>query len=176
MKYRESCAETEEQKAKERNYMGLGLTSRKNLCINPEVSNYVLSVKYPTDPPPNQVSKEKKGKVVDARCRDLTNSAVCEKGRADPGSVELCDWHEVHVYIHSVILNDSDFRDTGFRKTGAGTTTTSWYMDTCRRTGPRQGERDMSVLCCTAHGRSTRSNTSLAIQLKSICFRCHLWM
>ncbi|KAF5357907.1 hypothetical protein D9756_001576 [Leucocoprinus leucothites] len=76
MKYRESCAETEEEKARERQYMGLGLTSRKNLCINPEVS------------------KEKKGKVVDARCRDLTNSAVCEKGRADPGSVELCDWHE----------------------------------------------------------------------------------
>jgi DNA excision repair protein ERCC-2 len=42
-----------------------------------------------------QVSREKKGKVVDARCRDLTNSAVCEKGRADPGSVDLCDWHEV---------------------------------------------------------------------------------
>lgn len=37
MKYRESCAETEEEKSKERNYMGLGLTSRKNLCINPEV-------------------------------------------------------------------------------------------------------------------------------------------
>ena len=43
----------------------------------------------------SQVSKEKKGKVVDARCRDLTNSAVCQKGREHPGSVELCDWHEV---------------------------------------------------------------------------------
>ncbi|KIK57838.1 hypothetical protein GYMLUDRAFT_262992 [Collybiopsis luxurians FD-317 M1] len=76
MAYRISCAETEEEKEKERNFTGLGLTSRKNLCIHPEVS------------------KEKKGKVVDARCRDLTNAAVCEKGRADPGSVELCDWHE----------------------------------------------------------------------------------
>ncbi|KAE9396045.1 DNA repair helicase [Gymnopus androsaceus JB14] len=76
MDYRISCAETEEEKEKEQNFTGLGLTSRKNLCIHPEVS------------------KEKKGKVVDARCRDLTNSAVCEKGRADPGSVELCDWHE----------------------------------------------------------------------------------
>ncbi|KAF9564648.1 DNA repair helicase [Agrocybe pediades] len=76
MDYRIKCAETEEEKAKERNFMGLGLTSRKNLCINPEVA------------------KEKKGKVVDARCRDLTNSAVCEKGRANPGSVQLCDWHE----------------------------------------------------------------------------------
>ncbi|KAF8964680.1 hypothetical protein BDZ97DRAFT_1659853 [Flammula alnicola] len=76
MDYRIQCAETEEQRDKEKNFMGLGLTSRKNLCIHPEVA------------------KEKKGKVVDARCRDLTNSAVCEKGRADPGSVELCDWHE----------------------------------------------------------------------------------
>ncbi|KAG2063820.1 DNA repair helicase [Suillus decipiens] len=76
MAYRIKFAETPEQKAKEESFMGLGLTSRKNLCIHPDVS------------------KEKKGKVVDARCRDLTNSAVCEKGRADPGSVELCDWHE----------------------------------------------------------------------------------
>lgn len=37
MEYRISCAETEEDKEKERNYTGLGLTSRKNLCINPDV-------------------------------------------------------------------------------------------------------------------------------------------
>lgn len=42
-----------------------------------------------------QVSKEKKGKVVDARCRDMTTSWVVEKGRNEPGSVELCDFHEV---------------------------------------------------------------------------------
>ncbi|KAG6866911.1 DNA-dependent ATPase of the nucleotide excision repair factor 4 complex [Blastosporella zonata] len=76
MEYRIAQAETDEEREKERNYSGLGLTSRKNLCIHPEVS------------------KEKKGKVVDARCRDMTNTAACEKGRADPGSVELCDWHE----------------------------------------------------------------------------------
>ena len=40
MKYRESCAEAEE-KPKERQYMGLGLTSRKNLCINPEVRSWL---------------------------------------------------------------------------------------------------------------------------------------
>lgn len=49
------------------------------------------------------MSKEKKGKVVDARCRDLTNSTVCEKGRADPGSVELCDWHEVCASLKSLV-------------------------------------------------------------------------
>jgi len=47
----------------------------------------------------SQVSKEKKGKVVDARCRDITNASACEKGRADPGSVDLCDWHEVRFPI-----------------------------------------------------------------------------
>ncbi|KAI0807346.1 DNA repair helicase [Fomes fomentarius] len=76
MEYRKECAETDEQREKENNFYGIGLTSRKNLCIHPEVS------------------KEKKGKVVDARCRDLTNSAACTKGRDNPGSVELCDWHE----------------------------------------------------------------------------------
>ncbi|KAF8636708.1 hypothetical protein AX17_003511 [Amanita inopinata Kibby_2008] len=76
MAYRLANAETEEQKQKEVAYTGIGLTSRKNLCINPEVA------------------KEKKGTIVDARCRDLTNTAVCEKGRADPGSVPLCEWHE----------------------------------------------------------------------------------
>jgi DNA excision repair protein ERCC-2 len=77
MAYRISCAETPEDKVKEEAFTGLGLTSRKNLCIHPDVA------------------KEKKGKVVDARCRDLTSTSACEKGRADPGSVPLCDWHEV---------------------------------------------------------------------------------
>lgn len=37
MEYRIEAAETEEEKEKERNFTGLGLTSRKNLCIHPEV-------------------------------------------------------------------------------------------------------------------------------------------
>lgn len=63
--------------ANDGNFRGLGLTSRRNLCLHPEVS------------------KEKKGKVVDSRCRDLTSAYACEKGRADPGSVPLCSFHEV---------------------------------------------------------------------------------
>ncbi|KAI8070367.1 DNA repair helicase [Gongronella butleri] len=39
-------------------FFALGLTSRKNLCLHPEVS------------------KEKKGKLVDAKCRDMTASWV----------------------------------------------------------------------------------------------------
>lgn len=77
MAYRISQAETTEQRVKEEAFTGIGLTSRKNLCLNPDVA------------------KEKKGKVVDARCRDLTNSAAVEKGRNDPGNYPLCAWHEV---------------------------------------------------------------------------------
>ena len=32
-----SLAETAEEREKEQNFTGLGLTSRKNLCIHPEV-------------------------------------------------------------------------------------------------------------------------------------------
>ena len=56
--------------------LAVGLSSRKNMCVHPVIS------------------QERKGKVVDARCRDMTSSWACEKGRLNPGSVELCDFHE----------------------------------------------------------------------------------
>lgn len=62
--------------AKDSNYLGLGLSSRKNLCLHPSIS------------------KERKGKSVDARCRDLTSTHAVEKGRADPSSHDLCSFHE----------------------------------------------------------------------------------
>ena len=46
-----------------------------------------------------KVSKEKKGKVVDARCRDLTNAAAVNKAKAEPGSVEVCNFHEVGISL-----------------------------------------------------------------------------
>jgi DNA excision repair protein ERCC-2 len=41
MEYRISVAETGEKREKERAFTGLGLTSRKNLCIHPEVGEVV---------------------------------------------------------------------------------------------------------------------------------------
>ena len=40
--YRISRAETEEEKEKEKKFLALGLTSRKNLCIHPEVCRVVV--------------------------------------------------------------------------------------------------------------------------------------
>lgn len=58
-------------------FRGLGLTSRKNLCLHPVVS------------------KERKGTVVDEKCRRLTNGVNKRKLEADPNAdVELCEYHE----------------------------------------------------------------------------------
>jgi DNA excision repair protein ERCC-2 len=70
MKYRT------EQLGHEEEFRGLGLTSRRNLCLHPSVK------------------REKDGNVVDARCRSLTAGFVKEKKeRGD--DVELCIYHEV---------------------------------------------------------------------------------
>ncbi|AMD22200.1 HGL140Cp [Eremothecium sinecaudum] len=58
-------------------FRGLGLTSRKNLCLNP------------------RVSKERKGAVVDEKCRRMTNGQARERKQRDPeANVELCEYHE----------------------------------------------------------------------------------
>ena len=69
MKYRK------EQLGVEEEFRGLGLTSRKNLCLHPSVR------------------REKSGTVVDARCRSLTAGFVKEK-RERGEDVDLCIYHE----------------------------------------------------------------------------------
>lgn len=56
-------------------FRGLGLTSRKNLCLHPSVK------------------KEKSGNVVDARCRSLTAGFVKEK-RERGEDIETCTYHD----------------------------------------------------------------------------------
>jgi hypothetical protein len=70
MKYRA------EELGYEEDFRGLGLTSRKNLCLHPSVK------------------REKSGAVVDARCRSLTAGFVKEKKERGE-SVDLCVYHDV---------------------------------------------------------------------------------
>lgn len=72
MKYRS------EQLGYEEDFRGLGLTSRKNLCLHPSVK------------------REKSGSVVDARCRSLTAGFVKEKKERGE-DVDLCVYHDVRV-------------------------------------------------------------------------------
>ncbi|TVY57496.1 General transcription and DNA repair factor IIH helicase subunit XPD [Lachnellula cervina] len=69
MKYRE------EQLGHREDFRGLGLTSRKNLCLHPSVK------------------REKSGAVVDARCRSLTAGFVKEKKERGE-DVPVCIYHD----------------------------------------------------------------------------------
>ena len=60
----------------EEDFRGLGLTSRKNLCLHPSVK------------------REKSGTVVDARCRNLTAGFIKEKKERGE-EVEVCVYHDV---------------------------------------------------------------------------------
>lgn len=57
-------------------FRGLGLTSRKNLCLHPSVR------------------REKKGVIVDERCRAMTNGVAKSKREAGDTSIDLCEFHE----------------------------------------------------------------------------------
>lgn len=57
------------------NFVGLALSARKNLCVHPEVSG------------------ERDGKVVDAKCHALTAPHVRERHSDDP-SVPVCSFYE----------------------------------------------------------------------------------
>ncbi|ODV59865.1 TFIIH/NER complex ATP-dependent 5'-3' DNA helicase subunit RAD3 [Ascoidea rubescens DSM 1968] len=70
MKYRESELGYAEQ------FLGLGLTSRKNLCLHPTIKN------------------ERKGTVVDEKCRRLTNGQNKKKIENGDLDVSLCSFHE----------------------------------------------------------------------------------
>jgi DNA excision repair protein ERCC-2 len=59
----------------EEDFRGLGLTSRKNLCLHPEVK------------------REKSGAVVDAKCRSLTAGFVKEKKERGE-DVPVCVYHD----------------------------------------------------------------------------------
>lgn len=67
-------------RAKELGYVedfrGLGLSSRKNLCLHPKVR------------------RERSGAVVDDKCRSMTNGVARSRKEAGDDSVELCDYHD----------------------------------------------------------------------------------
>lgn len=65
-----------ERLGREEDFRGLGLTSRKNLCLHPSVK------------------REKSGSVVDSRCRSLTAGFVKEK-KEKGEDVDVCVYHDV---------------------------------------------------------------------------------
>lgn len=80
MKYRAS------QLGHTEDFRGLGLSSRKNLCLHPSVK------------------REKSGTVVDARCRSLTASFVAQKKERGE-EVETCTYHDVGFQLYGKLCN-----------------------------------------------------------------------
>lgn len=64
MAYRKEMGEKDE------GFLGIGLSSRKNLCVHPEVSFVLIWLGFPHDL--RKVSKERNGIETDAACRSLT--------------------------------------------------------------------------------------------------------
>jgi DNA excision repair protein ERCC-2 len=88
MKYRaEQLGHTEE-------FRGLGLTSRKNLCLHPSVK------------------REKSGAVVDARCRSLTAGFVKEKKERGE-DVPVCIYHDVCCHSRTTVSSDLTLPESG---------------------------------------------------------------
>lgn len=101
MKYRT------EQLGCEEDFRGLGLTSRKNLCLHPSVK------------------REKSGAIVDARCRSLTAGFVKEKKERGE-DVDLCVYHDVR---HCSITSIEKLTVAEFGSFGAPQPHTHWCMD-----------------------------------------------
>lgn len=90
MKYRT------DQLGHEEDFRGLGLTSRKNLCLH------------------HSVKREKSGSVVDARCRSLTAGFVKEKKERGE-DVELCVYHDVRPETEAQLARLNDPESRSFR-------------------------------------------------------------
>lgn len=91
----------EKELGKQENFRGLGLTSRKNLCLHPQVKN------------------ERKGAIVDEKCRAMTNGVARQKYEAGDKSVKLCEYHEnmndmdPHNYIPPGVYTFEDLLEYG---------------------------------------------------------------
>ena len=65
-----------EKLGEEVKFVALSLSSRKNLCLHPEVL------------------REREGKAVDAKCHSMTASYIRDQYSQDPNSVSVCEFYE----------------------------------------------------------------------------------
>lgn len=126
MKYRA------EQLGHEEEFRGLGLTSRKNLCLHPSVK------------------REKSGAVVDARCRSLTAGFVKEK--KDRGEdVPVCIYHDVSFPDQEY---GGQLTEVEFGPPRATRPNSQWCMDLRWAFKVRRGPQAMSLFHIPTNGSS----------------------
>ncbi|XP_041351578.1 general transcription and DNA repair factor IIH helicase subunit XPD-like isoform X1 [Gigantopelta aegis] len=85
------------------NILGLALSSRKNLCINP------------------QVTQDHEGRTIDGRCHELTVSFVRQRHKTDP-SIPICRFYEDfdalgrEIPLPAGVYGLDDLKDYGTKK------------------------------------------------------------
>ena len=79
MEYRVAVAESDDDRRKEQAFTGIGLTSRKNLCIHPEVRPSLLSDRRA---PPTAPAAGRQGEKGQGRRRALPRSHELRRLRA----------------------------------------------------------------------------------------------
>jgi hypothetical protein len=141
MKYRS------EQLGYVEDFRGLGLTSRKNLCLHPSVK------------------REKSGGIVDARCRSLTAGFVKEKKERGE-DVELCVYHEVSF---STCYRENLLTLSEPRSFGATQSHTSGCLHVRRCTQIRRGAEAMPVLYSPTNGEFSDNSQSTISNRSSRC-------
>ena len=106
-----------------------------------------------------QVSKERKGVVVDARCRDLTSSATMEKARKNPGSVPTCSFHDARIPSSGKGYDNltSLLIEPGRSRTRESHT--AWHPYTCGCSAIRTREGYLPVFYRSKNGRITSFST-----------------
>lgn len=128
MKYRE------DQLGHKEDFRGLGLTSRKNLCLHPSVK------------------REKSGAVVDARCRSLTAGFVKEKKERGE-DVPVCIYHDVCLRS---FLEDPSLTKVEPGPLGASQSHSKWSLDARWSHEIWRGEETMPIFHFKTDGTYAR--------------------
>ena len=83
----------------------------------------------------------------------MTNSATCQKGRDNPGSVDLCDFHEVCLLLllFTPLLSHNSSLETW--PTRARKSHSTRHMDSRRCNGLRPSARYLSVFHSPPNGK-----------------------
>jgi len=77
--------------------------------------------------------------VIDSRCRDLTSAYACEKGRANPGSVPLCSYHEVRRIDHHAKIRSRFSQELNNYETGNLIPPGIYTLDDVKKYGQEKG-------------------------------------
>lgn len=174
MDYRRDCAETDEQREKEQNFYGIGLTSRKNLCIHPEVSANTTTVALRDHP---ELSLPRSPKRRRARwwmpAAETSQTPLLVRKAARTPVPSSCAIGTRFVPVFPQGRRFSVDMSAEPRQAGTRQPHPAWNLDPSRRPAVWQRQPDMPLFSRPSNGESPAGRAvNLEIHMRS---RCRLW-